>query len=99
MFVEKCGGTIRNISGVVKSPLYNIKQSTITKSTNCTWYLIGPDTHNLLISFDKLELPNSFQNCTDVDNVVISENNPFNKSGKLFKNRFNYTFKINQISA
>jgi hypothetical protein len=47
---------------------------------NCTWRLIGPPDHYLILWFDDLSMPYS-RNCTTGDYVAVTEQIPFNGSG------------------
>jgi len=73
-----CGGTIRGNSGRVTLPSYPGEYS---NNLDCTWQLIGPPDHYLVLWFDDLSMPYS-DNCTSGDYVAVSEQLPFNSSGR-----------------
>ncbi|GFG35967.1 hypothetical protein Cfor_02931, partial [Coptotermes formosanus] len=74
-----CGGTIRGNKGRVTSPSY---PGQYPNNLDCTWKLIGPPDHYLVLWFDELSMPYSpySSNCTLNDYVAVTEQMPFNSS-------------------
>jgi len=73
-----CGGTIRGNRGRVTLPSYPGQYS---NNLNCTWQLIGPLDHYLVLWFDDLSMPQS-DNCTSGDYVAVTEQVLVNSSGR-----------------
>jgi hypothetical protein len=74
-----CGGTIRGYTGHVVLPSY---PGQYPNNLNCTWRLIGPPDHYLIVWFDELSMSYS-HNCTVGDYVAVTEEIPFNGSGRV----------------
>jgi len=73
-----CGGTIRGYTGRVTSPSYPRQYP---NNLDCSWRLIGPPDHYLILWFDDLSMPLTF-NCTTSDYVAVTEQLPLNSSGR-----------------
>ncbi|PNF23973.1 hypothetical protein B7P43_G09286 [Cryptotermes secundus] len=76
--IATCGGTIRGYGGHVTLPTY---PGQYPNNLDCTWRLIGPPDHYLVLWFDELSMPYSY-NCTTGDYVVVTEQMPVNSSGR-----------------
>jgi hypothetical protein len=75
-----CGGTIRGYKGRVTLPTY---PGQYPNNLDCTWRIIGPPDHYLVLWFDELSMPYS-HNCTVGDYVAVTEKMPIsNSSGKM----------------
>jgi hypothetical protein len=77
--VATCGGTIRGYGGHVTLPTY---PGQYPNNLDCTWRLIGPPDHYLVLWFDELSMPYSY-NCTAGDYVAVREQMPANSSGRI----------------
>ncbi|KRT80556.1 CUB domain-containing protein, partial [Oryctes borbonicus] len=69
--IAKCGGTIRDTTGEIRSRYFNNKKS-YPKKENCTWEIVGPEGHFIIFSFETLDLAYRSQLCF-ADYVEIFE--------------------------
>lgn len=69
--IAKCGGTIRDSTGEIKSRFFRNRNNYPSKE-NCTWEVEGPEGHYMIFTFDTLDLSVFSKNCT-TDYVEISE--------------------------
>ncbi|KAF5282685.1 hypothetical protein FQA39_LY17492 [Lamprigera yunnana] len=77
--IADCGGVIRSEKGELKSPNFNMK-SMYPQNSDCTWHLIGPLGHYLVLKFDVIDLPKGEEDCLDLDHVTLEEDLKFNDS-------------------
>ncbi|XP_043479110.1 cubilin-like isoform X2 [Leptopilina heterotoma] len=71
-----CGGIMRGVRGVIRSPNY---PNNYPKNQNCVWWIIGPLSYSLRIQFQDIHLP-SLRKCNQTDHLIISEKLPENST-------------------
>lgn len=70
--VAKCGGTIRDVKGEIKSRYFSNKKG-YPKNENCSWEIEVPDGYSISFTFETIDLPDIFMGKCGSNYVEIFE--------------------------